>query len=142
MSNNRLYSPSSGTSIPGDRTLTYFIAHEVTHGMTGKKLGRRRLWDEPLWKVEGYADYIGKGMTDFDNYLKKFKKHDREMDWSRSGLYCEYHLMVAYLLDIKGISQKELFYTNINEQELRKELYHLKMPENKITHERYFACRE
>src|SRR6185437_6395597 len=139
MSHNRLYSPSTGLPISGDRTLTYFISHEVAHGMTGAKIGRWRLWKEPLWKVEGYADYIGKGVTNFDSYLKKFKNHDREMDWKTSGLYCEFHLMVAYLLDKKDISQKELFYKDINEGQIRQELYQLKSTPDKVIHERYFA---
>jgi len=139
MENNRLYSPSNGLPILGDRTLTYFIAHEVTHGMTAKGLGRYKLWKQPLWKVEGYADYIGKGTIDFNNYLIKFKNHDREMDWDKSGLYSEYHLMVAYLLDVKEISQKDLFNKDIKEQNVRKELYQLKTKQKSITHDQYFA---
>ena len=139
MNNNRLYNPTNGMPILGDRTLAYFIAHEVTHGMTGKKVGRLRLWDEPLWKVEGYADYIGKGTIDFNNYLIKFKNHDREMDYNKSGLYCEYHLMVAYLFDVKGISQEDLFNQNIKEEDVRKELYQLKTRQKSITHDQFFA---
>jgi len=139
MENNRLYSPSNGLPRLGDRTLAYFIAHEITHGITARCLGSYKLWKEPLWKVEGYADYIGKGTIDFNNYLVKFKNHDREMDWNKSGLYCEYHLMVAYLLDVKGISQRDLFNEDIKEQDVRKELYQLKSKQKPITHEQYFA---
>src|ERR671936_645148 len=32
---NRLISPS-GTAVPGERTLDYFVAHELTHELTGR----------------------------------------------------------------------------------------------------------
>ncbi len=56
---NRLIGPS-GQEVPGERTLSYYFAHEVTHTLVFDDLGAVRHWRLPVWKNEGYADYIGK----------------------------------------------------------------------------------
>jgi hypothetical protein len=38
---NRLIGPS-GAPVSGDRTLDYFIAHEITHQLTGQAIGAVR----------------------------------------------------------------------------------------------------
>jgi len=93
-----------------DRPLSFYFAHEMTHIMQSRYLGRFQ--SQPLWLHEGYADYIGKG-GDFD--LKENLKllHDKapELDPVK-GLYRRHHLKVAYLLDIQRQSIKEV-YKNI-----------------------------
>jgi hypothetical protein len=99
ISDNRLISPH-GKPVPGDRTLDYFIAHEITHQLTGRAIGPARYARLPQWVREGYADYVGKG-TPF-NYVEArnaFLAGAPEMDWKKSGLYWRYQLLVAYLLD-------------------------------------------
>jgi len=96
---NRLTSPR-GSDVPGDRTLDYFIAHEITHQLTGHAIGPLRYYQLPQWVREGYADYVGKGASfDYDEARRAFLAGAPEMDWKRSGLYWRYHLLVAYLLD-------------------------------------------
>jgi hypothetical protein len=105
---DRLIGPS-GNEVPGERTLTYFIAHEVVHGVTEARAGffaySLRL---PKWIKDGYADYIAKDAFDFKENLAKYKSASREMDPRRSGLYLQYHLFVAYLLDVRKISTEKL----------------------------------
>jgi hypothetical protein len=62
---NRLISPR-GIPVLGDWTLDYFIAHEVTHQLTGDAIGPVRYYRLPQWVREGYADYVGKGNS-FDS---------------------------------------------------------------------------
>src|SRR5262249_17461871 len=96
---NRLISPS-GNQVPGDRTLDYFIAHEITHTLTVKAIGWFRYYRLPQWVREGYADYVAKGGAfDFESARNAFLAGAPEMDWQRSGLYLPYNLLVAYLLD-------------------------------------------
>ena len=96
---NRLISPS-GKPVAGDRTLDYFVAHEVTHQLTGRALGPIRYFRLPQWVREGYADYVGKGASfNYDEARRAFLANAREMDWKRSGLYWRFHLLVAHLLD-------------------------------------------
>jgi hypothetical protein len=99
----------SGNETPGERTLSYFIAHEVTHTMLARRIGRLRYARLQRWQVEGYADYVGKaGEFDFEKTLAAFRAGTRELDPKRSGLYLRYHLLVAYLLDRQGMSAETL----------------------------------
>ena len=57
---NRLVTPA-GKVVQGEMTLSYFIAHEITHSLTHELLGA---WDYqrlPSWLKEAYADYIARG---------------------------------------------------------------------------------
>jgi hypothetical protein len=101
---DRLIGPS-GKEAEGDRTLTYFIAHEITHIMTARRLGSRRYFRLEDWQNEGYADYVGKGGSfDFAATLTQFHAAARELDPRRSGLYLRYHLLVAELLDHRAMT--------------------------------------
>jgi hypothetical protein len=95
---NRLISPL-GTPVGGDRTLDYYVAHEIAHSLVGQSLGLWRFMRLPSWVSEGYADYVGKGGLDYEQYRQAFLAGAPEMDYSRSGLYRGYHLLVALLLD-------------------------------------------
>ncbi|MFN0108651.1 MAG: hypothetical protein ACKVZH_07330 [Blastocatellia bacterium] len=89
-----------GSRVPGERTLDYFIAHEITHTLTGQTVGAIAYHRLPQWKREGYADYVGKGAAfDYDESRKAFLANDPKMDWAKSGLYWRFHLLVAHLLD-------------------------------------------
>jgi hypothetical protein len=92
----------SGKPVPGTRTLDYFIAHEITHELTGRTVGAWRFYRMPQWIREGYADYVGKGAAfDYAEARRAFLAGVPEMDWKRSGLYWRFNLLVAYLLDRK-----------------------------------------
>ena len=69
------------------RPLSYFIAHEITHNMEARYVGR---WDlrVPTWLWEGYADYIGGGKS-----LEAYLAGPLLMPYDRYALY------VAYLLE-------------------------------------------
>jgi hypothetical protein len=105
---NRLISPR-GVPVPGDRTLDYFVAHEITHQLTGHAIGPLRYARLQQWVREGYADYVGKGSSfNYDEARSAFLAGAREMDWKRSGLYWRYHLLVAHLLDRRHLSVEQL----------------------------------
>ncbi len=96
---NCLIGPS-GNRIQGERTLDYFIAHEITHTLTGQAVGGIAYHRLPQWKREGYADYVGKGAAfNYNEARKAFLANDPKMDWAKSGLYWRFHLLVAHLLD-------------------------------------------
>jgi hypothetical protein len=124
---NRLIAPS-GREVPGDRTLVYFITHEVTHGLTAAKIGREGYWRLPIWIREGYADYVGKASLDLPQALAKFKQNAREMNPTLSGLYCRYHLLVAYLLDIKHVPAQRLLEGQWDQRRVEDEVARLAPP--------------
>jgi hypothetical protein len=100
----------SGNPVPGDRTLTYYIAHELTHTMLARRIGRASYHSLAAWQQEGYADYVGKGGSfDFDAMRAAFRAGERELDPDRSGLYLRYHLLVAYALEHRALSPAALF---------------------------------
>ena len=105
---NRLISPS-GNVVQGDRTLDYFITHEVAHTITKKAAGLYHHTNLPEYVTEGYPDYIARGNSfDYDKAKRAFLSEAPEMDRWGSGLYLRYHLLVAYLLDKKGWNVQQL----------------------------------
>jgi hypothetical protein len=119
---NRLIGPS-GDEVPGERTLSYYFAHEAVHTLIFDELGVVAHWRLPSWKNEGYADYIAKGRSfDYRRAVDQFRRGDRELDPKRSGLYLRYNLLVAYLLDHKGISVRELLNQEFDPARLEEEI--------------------
>lgn len=96
---NCLIGPT-GKRVPGERTLDYFIAHEITHSLTGQAVGGVAYHRLPQWVREGYADYVGKGAAfNYDEAKRAFLAGDPRMDWAKSGLYWRFNLLVAHLLE-------------------------------------------
>jgi len=120
--NDRLVGPS-GKEVPGERTLDYFVGHEITHSLEVNTVGRYRYLRLPAWKREGYADYIGKGAHfNFADQVAAFRRGAWEMDPARSGLYLRYQLLVTYVMDQKGASAQTLLTQPFDESALENEL--------------------
>ena len=104
---NRLISPG-GNPVMGDRTLDYFVAHEIAHQLTGADLGPLRFYRLPRWVREGYADYVGKGDSfHYEDSKRAFLSKAPEMD-PKSGLYSRFHLFVVYFLEHRHWSVDQL----------------------------------
>ncbi len=98
---DRLVGPS-GHETPGERTLAYFLAHEITHTLTADRMGLA-FFELPAWVREGYADYVGRGPAfDYEGTRALLLAGDRTLDPAASGLYLRYVLLVAHLLDREG----------------------------------------
>lgn len=108
---------------PGRITLSYYIAHEIMHILVARELGILKQWQLPAWKNEGYADVVAKGGDfDYGRAREQLKRGDRELDPKRSGLYLHYHLLVAYLLDHKGVSISDLLNREFDPAQLEAEI--------------------
>jgi hypothetical protein len=123
MQGDRLIGPS-GQPVAADRPLSYFIAHELMHIATVRQVGRARYARLPQWVDDGYADYIARDI-DLKSALAKFKEGARELDPSRSGLYLRYHLMVAYLIDKRGVAIVTMMASPPEREALEQELHAL-----------------
>lgn len=110
LATNRLI-PTHGWIISmSDRTLSYYLAHEATHILESRALGPLNYGFTPRWLIEGYADYVGKGGTfDVAENLAALRAGAQEMDPKASGLYRRYHLAVAYQLDHKHLTARQMF---------------------------------
>lgn len=99
----------SGVAKGGERTLAYFLAHELTHAMTADRLGRWRYHQLAAFQKEGYADHVGfDHRVDLAGGRAALERDAPEMSPQRSGLYRRYELLVAYLLERRGLTVDEL----------------------------------
>lgn len=123
ITHNVLFRRDGRTPSGKDRPLSYFIAHEITHNLTTRFLGPWAQCRLPVWKREGYADYVGKGGDfDFQKNLELFRKGDKALDPHASGLYLRYHLMVAELLDRRKMTAGEMLRNDVDSKILEAEL--------------------
>ncbi len=79
------------------------------HVLIARELGVVGYLRLPAWKDEGYADLIAKaGAFDYGRMRKQLRRGERDLDPHRSGLYLRYHLLVAYLLERRGLGVRDL----------------------------------
>ena len=113
----------SGVAKGGERTLTYFVAHEVTHAMTAAHLGRWRYGHLAAFQAEGYADYVAfDHRVDFAAGRDALLRDAPEMDPKRSGLYARYELLVAHLLERRGLTADQLLARPLDRRAVEDEL--------------------
>jgi len=118
-----LYLVLLSREVPGERTLSYFITHEIAHTLVAEELGAARFWQLPTWINEGYANYVAKGADfSYGHAHGQLRRGDREMAPKLSGLYLRYHLLVAHLLDKKGVSVKDLLTGENDPAQIEKEI--------------------
>lgn len=97
-------------------TLNALIAHEMVHCYQYEAYG----WASrsmPVWKLEGYAEYIARRQSLPLNELLPLYQKASEAQESWVSLpdgngcplsYLEDHLLIAYLMDHKGMSYREI----------------------------------
>jgi hypothetical protein len=101
----------------GPRTLAYYIAHEVTHAMTADHLGRWRYHRLAAFQTEGYADYVAFARPlDLRAEREALARGAPEMSPRRSGLYRRYELLVAYLLERRGLTVDQLLAARLDQR--------------------------
>jgi hypothetical protein len=62
------------------------------------------------------------GDFDYERAREQLRRGDPELDPKRSGLYLRYHLLVAYLLEGKGISVVEMLRREFAPAQLEAEI--------------------
>lgn len=90
---DRLISPL-GNPLPPPRTLTYFLAHELTHAMTFDAVGLWTYLSLERWQLDGYADFVALPDFDADDAQRRLMRGDVELKPEDSGLYQRYNLQV------------------------------------------------
>jgi len=123
---NRLIGPS-GKVVPGERTLAYYITHEIVHSLEVRCLGRWSYLQLPAWKREGYADYVAKAPNFISaERLAALRRNAPEMNPKGSGLYLRHHLLVAYLLDVQKMDPDKMLRQPFSETLLERQLREMK----------------
>ncbi len=119
---NRLIG-NSGMSVEGERTLAYFAAHEIAHGMVTRRIGALARWRLPMWIDEGLADYVAfGGEVDIEKLALLWREEHPDLDPARSGLYSRYLLLVAFFLQIENWSVDALLSSEMAQHEAEQRL--------------------
>jgi hypothetical protein len=113
----------SGLEKGGERTLAYYVAHEVTHAMTADRVGRWRLSRLAAFQREGYPDYVALARpVDLARGRADLLANTPDMDPRRSGHYDRYRLLVGYLLQQRHLSVDDLLARPLDRAETEREL--------------------
>jgi len=114
---------ASGREKGGERTLTYYIAHEVTHAMTADYVGRWRYRSLAPFQVEGYADYVAFARpVDTASGRRDLIAGTLDMDPRRSGHYDRYRLLIGYLLQERSFSVDALLARRLDRVAIERQL--------------------
>jgi hypothetical protein len=113
----------SGAEKGGERTLAYYIAHEVTHAMTTDRIGRLAFYRLVPFQSEGYADYVAFARpVDLAQGRADLLAGTADMNPRRSGHYDRYRLLVGYLVQKRKMSVDDLLTRHIDRAALEAEL--------------------
>ena len=98
------------------RSLSGVIAHEITHLFIQRRFGTIKSILMPIWKKEGYCEYIaGDSTITLDEGIRLWREDPSNDAGYR---FIKYHLMVKHLLEKEKISVEEMFERPFKENEL------------------------
>jgi hypothetical protein len=103
--NNRLYGPA-GKTVAGDRTLDYFMAHEMTHRLEFESMSWYKYSIKENWLQEGYSEYIGHDSQNYDSALRYYLEVPENNGAKR---YTKFRVMVTYLLEKEKINISDVW---------------------------------
>lgn len=103
--NNRLYGPS-GKPSGGDRTLDYYMAHEMTHTLEFFAMPWYTYPINTNWTLEGYSEYIAHGSPSYETTLRRYYTMN-ENEGAKN--YTKMRLAVSYLLEKEHLSISKLW---------------------------------
>jgi hypothetical protein len=92
---NQLFG-ASGKPARGDRTLAYFMAHEMTHTFEFHAMPWYKYPINTNWILEGYAEYVAHGSEPYEKALDRYL-NVRENKGEK--YYTRVRTMIAYLLE-------------------------------------------
>ena len=103
--NNRLYGPSGKIS-GGDRTLDYYMTHEMTHTLEYQSMPRYKYPVKTNWVLEGYCEYVAHDSQKYETVLDTYL-HTPENKGEK--YYTRVRTMVAYLLEVEKLPVSSLW---------------------------------
>jgi len=104
---NKIVPPGTWLMDEENRSLTYFLAHEMTHAMQARH-HRFMSLTHPTYLIEGYADYIAKGESfDYEEAIADYRS-GHAFYAENSPLYNRQHLAIAYLIEKERLTYKDV----------------------------------
>jgi hypothetical protein len=112
-----LRSPA-GIWVRDGRPLSYFAAHEITHTLCEDSVGIAKYCAMPDWIKEGYADNVGRGSAlKMPGMREAFLTDAATMREPAAAPYLRYNVLVAYCLEIRGLSVRDLLSSGMSQEE-------------------------
>lgn len=102
---NRLYGPS-GNKVGGNRTLDYFIAHELTHTLEFESMIWYKYPINTNWILEGYAEYIAHGPETYEDALNQYLNVP---ETTSAKYYTRARTMITYILEKQNTKVEDLW---------------------------------
>jgi hypothetical protein len=108
--------------------ISWILAHEMTHTLTQKKMGIIRMWRLPLWKKEGYAEYVAHGRTgpliEDLRMLENLSSHEVPLENGRDvpRKYFEAEVLWRYLLSVRQLRFQEVMSDSIEMNAAEREM--------------------
>jgi len=94
------------------RSLSGVVSHEITHLLIRNKFGYLKNLTTPVWKREGYCEYVSGGSTlDYETDVRLWKAKPQD---ATGYQYFKYYLMVKYELETEKLTVEELFTRDID----------------------------
>ena len=98
------------------RSLSGVVSHEITHLLIRNRFGYLKNVTMPVWKREGYCEYVAGGATlDYETGVRLWKANPRD---GTGYQYFKYYLMVKYELETEKLTVEELFTRAIDREAL------------------------
>jgi hypothetical protein len=113
---DRLFGHSGRPAEP-PRTLGYYAAHELAHGLTSERVGPIAFARMPRWLREGLADYAAFGAGRAKEIASTLAADDPRLSPDRSGHYLRFHLLVACAHENAGLTLDDLLALRLSEAE-------------------------
>jgi hypothetical protein len=95
------------------RRLSAVLAHEITHTLTEEELGIWGAFRLPEWKREGVSDYVARESS-FDIHRGIALLRQGQTDSTRAFEYLRARLMIAYLVEVRGMTLREVLRANLD----------------------------
>jgi hypothetical protein len=98
------------------RSLSGVIAHETTHLLIRNRVGYWRNLRLPVWKREGYCEYVaGRSTLSYEEGVRLWKQNPQD---GTGYQYFKYYMLVKYLLEHDKLTVNELVFTDIDVKSL------------------------
>jgi hypothetical protein len=97
---------NSGKTARGDRTLDYFLAHEMTHSLEFYSMPWYKYPLNTNWLLEGYSEYIGHNSETYEEALNRYLTYPEN---TGEKYYTRARTLIAYLLEKEKIKPSDLW---------------------------------
>ncbi len=112
----------AGRPVPGERTLDYFIAHEIAHSLAARVAGWSGNHGLAEWVREGYPEYVARrGSFDYEETRRALVAGTLERKQpGKAPPYKRYCLLVACLIERGHWTVRDVMRTTVTETEVER----------------------